>query len=238
MKKKTMMLLTGVMAAGMLALTACGSAEGTGADTGEAETEVIEQPMEETESGLSASQERGEIGTVTDYDSFDALIADLKKDKSAKCAYAKINLSGYEVLLVSRRDDEFLTGPSTLYDDNDNEYIGASCATFYTKPGDKVVCAGTLCSGGSSDPLAIYDGVVYANTHHTLESYFLSADGKALENKDFIQEINKNRKTTFKGSFRDSNTSDPVERKLTEREFSHITDKVYSGLQDIRFNWL
>lgn len=238
MKKKTMMLLTGVMAAGMLALTACGSAEGTGADTGEAETEVIEQPMEETESGLSASQERGEVGTVTDYDSFDALIADLKKDKSAKCAYAKINLSGYEVLLVSRRDDEFLSGPFTLYDDNDNEYIGASCATFYTKPGDKVVCAGTLCSSGSADPLAIYDGVVYANTHHTFESYFLSTDGKSLECKDYIEETTKNRNTIVKGTFRESNTSAPKKRILTEKEFSQTRRKIRNGLQDIRFDWL
>ena len=194
MKKRGVQLATGLIFAGMVAMTGCGSAQTTGAEAPETtgveteapatevaepeaeapaaelsvDTESVDVPMEENESALSGSTQ---TGTLTKFKNLKEVEQSVTKNQG----YAYVNVQGANVSVIAVADS--LDGRNT-----------AESVTFYTKKSgeDKVYCAGKL---AAHDPLQLTDrGIIIANSQHfTFETYFLSADGRSLEHKDYIE---------------------------------------------------
>lgn len=207
MRKRRVQVLVGIVAVGMLVLTGCGSAQTA---EGEAETEAaetVEQDMEETESSLSGSPE---LGTVTDFKTFDEVERYYRKKNDVKTyGYAYIRLAGYDkdILLIT---DAGLGG-------GDN----SSHAFVYTNPtGKQVIFAGELYTGGSTYVLSTMNGVLFASGNRTYETYLLTPDGTKLMHKDYV-EFNEATKRAW-GYFRKNNTDKEVEKEMTEAEYNAV----------------
>ena len=215
MRKRRVQVLVGIVAVGMLFLTGCGSAQTAegGAETEAVET--VEQDMEETESSLSESPE---LGTVTDFKTFDEVERYYRKKNDGKTyGYAYIRLAGY--------DDDILLISDKVISTNES-----GSASFYTNPtGKQVVFAGKLNTGQTSTVLSTSNGVLYASSNRTYETYLLNPNGTELMHKDYA-EMNYATNRAW-GYFRDNITDKKLEKDMTEAEFNVLT----SNVQPIKF---
>lgn len=182
MKRRGVQIATGLIFAGMLAMTGCGSTQSTGdttaPDTVETETvQEVEVPMEQNDSSLSDSDYLGEIGSISNYKSLEEVRKDYREHGFEYSKY--VNVQGCNTMVLAIAMDR-------IHGDGVAENV-----RFYTqKEGDdKVYLAGTL---DAHDPIAITgNGVIVANSQHfTFETYFLSQDGTRLEHKDYIETDN------------------------------------------------
>ncbi len=218
MRKRRVQVLVGIVAVGMLVLTGCGSAQTAegGAETEAVET--VEQDMEETESSLSGSPE---LGTVTDFKTFDEVERYYRKKNDGKTyGYAYIRLAGY--------DDDILLISDKVISTNES-----GSASFYTNPtGKQVVFAGKLNTGQTSSFLSTSNGVLYANRQHSYETYLLNTNGTELMHKDYA-EMNYATNRAW-GYFRDNITDKKLEKDMTEAEFNALEPNT-SNVQPIKF---
>ena len=225
MKMKTQAVV-GLLAAGMMAVTGFAGVQSILGGT----ITAVEKTMEENgrSSALSYSGEKGITGKVTEYKSLDDVVKNLEKGDGYK--FVKIAGYGEKALVVAPRDDD----PN---DDHAGIAVrdGVAYGTYvviYSKRADgKIVTAGALKTGSSGqvfhmDPKT---GVIYTHSHHTYETYFLSADGGELLHKDFFQDDDSDVNGTCWGYKRDVNTKDPVECDITLAEYNKLrkdADKV------------
>ncbi len=186
MKRRGVQIATGLIFAGMLAMTGCGSTQSTGdtttPDAVETETvQEVEVPMEQNESSLSDSDYLGEIGSISNYKSLEEVRKYYRENGFEYSKY--VNVQGCNTMVLAIAMDG-------IHGDG-NGNIVAEDVRFYTqKEGDdKVYLAGTL---DAHDAIAITgNGVIVANSQSfTFETYFLSQDGTKLEHKDYIESNN------------------------------------------------
>ncbi|RKM55297.1 hypothetical protein D6853_11300 [Butyrivibrio sp. X503] len=240
MKKRGVQLATGLIFAGMVAMTGCGSAqttdteapETTGVETEAPATEVaepdleapaadvpadedaveeVEVPMEENESALSGS---GETGTITKFKT----LKELEQSLTKKQGFAYLNVQGANASVIAVIDA--INGG------------GTRPVKFYTqKSGEnKVYYAGTLTA---HDFMISRNGVIYASLGRTYETYFLSTDGRSLEHKDYIERgEGEKTKTAY---FRENNTSPKVYRDTSAREFEDMQRQFLDNEKEIKF---
>ncbi len=237
MKKRGVQLATGLIFAGMVAMTGCGSAQTTGAEAPETtgveteapatevaepeaeapaaelsvDTESVDVPMEENESALSGS---GETGTITKFKT----LKELEQSLTKKQGFAYLNVQGANASVIAVIDD--INGG------------GTRPVKFYTKKSgeNKVYYAGTLTA---HDFMISSNGVIYASLGRTYETYFLSTDGRSLEHKDYIERgEGEKTKTAY---FRENNTSPKVYRDTSAREFEDMQRQFFDNEKEITF---
>ena len=157
-------MLACVLSATALATTAFVGTAVTGATTTNIEYTVARND--------SSRKDIGEPGRNTKYYSYDQMINDLPNGTGV----AYVSIKGYpeDICVIA---------------DSPNSLGEAQQAKFYIqKPGQKVICIGHLNTGGTSYPLRVDEnGIIYASTKDTYETYILNDDATNLEHKDYIQ---------------------------------------------------
>lgn len=237
MKKRGVQLATGLIFAGMVAMTGCGSAQTTGAEAPETtgveteapatevaepeaeapaaelsvDTESVDVPMEENESALSGS---AQTGTLTKFKNLKEVEQSVTKNQG----YAYLNVQGAKVAVIAVIDD--ISGG------------GARAMSFYTKKDgeDKVYFAGTLTA---KYRMINGSGIILACANYTYETYFLSPDGTKLEHKDYVERgEGEYCKTAY---FRKNNTSPQEYRTASSLELDALQRDFFNNGQDITF---
>ena len=245
MNKRGVQLATGLIFAGMVAMTGCGSAQTTGAEAPEttgveteapatdfaepeaeapaadvsADTEAVEEvevPIEENESTLSDSGNRGEIGKLTNFRS----LKEVENSVTSKQGFAYLNLQGAKVSAIAVANE--LSAANTTH----------SVSIYTKKDGeDKLYLAGTL---DVREFKISGSGVLYSSYNGTYETYFLSTDGRSLEHKDYIEYggVGEDCKTAY---FRANNTSSKEYRQMKATEFYAMKQDVLQKWNDVTF---
>ncbi len=244
MKKRRVQVIAGIMTAGMLVMTGCGSAQTAEGETTaepvvveeaepaaqaqsvdaivtEPEAEAVKEAtteVVESDMEVTESSLSGTVaqGQATNFKSFDELL-DYYRSQGGY-SYAKLYLRGYRA------------GSGEVYAITDKTWSDSSSprATFYTNPsGKQVICAGSLDT--VSKVMCIDNsGVIYADsTNYTYETYLISGDGKRLDHKDYAATDNEGSNGNPKcwGYFRDTVDVPKVERSISSLEFADITSK-------------
>lgn len=250
MKKRRVQVIAGIMTAGMLVMTGCGSAQTAEGETTaepvvveeaepaaqaqsvdaivtEPEAEAVESAKEETTEVVESDMEVTESslsGTVAQGQATNFKSFDELLDyyrSQGGYSYAKLYLRGYRA------------GSGEVYAITDKTWIDSSSprATFYTNPtGNQVICAGSL-DTGSKVMCIDNSGVIYAySTNKTYETYLISADGMRLDHKDYAETDNDGSNGDPKnwGYFRDTVDEPKVERILSYHEYSSLEEKIES----------
>ncbi len=128
----------------------------------------------------------------TEFDSYDDVIANLKKDQG----YAYIKLTG--------ADDELLGVTDTLFEpDNTSDSIA-----IYAMNDNKAVNIGNVFSYGADYPLRCEDGIIYSGDAHNYESCFVSKEYGGIMTKDYVAVTITGDGTTYSGFMRGSNDFD------------------------------
>lgn len=109
---------------------------------------------------------------ITSFESYDDVIAALTPGQG----YAYIKLSG--------SDEEVLAVTSLVLEADHSAYE----ISVYGKPEGKVKQLGIAYGNGSSFPLRLEDGIIYAGDNHRYDTYFLSKEYGALMVKDSISD--------------------------------------------------
>ncbi len=244
MKKRRVQVIAGIMTAGMLVMTGCGSAQTAEGETTaepvvveeaepaaqaqsvdaivtEPEAEAVEEAtteVVESDMEVTESSLSGTVaqGQATNFKSFDELL-DYYRSQGGY-SYAKLYLRGYRA------------GSGEVYAITDKTWSDSSSprATFYTNPtGNQVICAGSL-NTGSRMMRIDNSGVIFAtSTFKTYETYLISADGMRLDHKDYAETDNDGSNGNPKcwGYFRDTVDVPKVERSISSLEYADITSK-------------
>ncbi len=244
MKKRRVQVIAGIMTAGMLVMTGCGSAQTAEGETTaepvvveeaepaaqaqsvdaivtEPEAEAVEEAtteVVESDMEVTESSLSGTVaqGQATNFKSFNELL-DYYRSQGGY-SYAKLYLRGYRA------------GSGEVYAITDKTWSDSSSprATFYTNPtGNQVICAGSL-NTGSRMMRIDNSGVIFAtSTFKTYETYLISADGMRLDHKDYAETDNDGSNGNPKcwGYFRDTVDVPKVERSISSLEYADITSK-------------
>ncbi len=245
MKKRRVQVLAGIMTAGMLVMTGCGSAQTAEGETTaepvvveeaepaaqaqsvdaivtEPEAEAVKEATTEVvESDMEVTESclSGTVaqGQATNFKSFDELL-DYYRSQGGY-SYAKLYLRGYRA------------GSGEVYAITDKVWNNGSSpsATFYTNPsGKQVICAGSLDTRSGKTINIDGSGVIYAeSSNHVYETYLISADGMRLDHKDYATTDNNGSNGEPKnwGYFRDTVDEPKVERILSYLEYSSLEEK-------------
>lgn len=245
MKKRRVQVIAGIMTAGMLVMTGCGSAQTAEGETTaepvvveeaepaaqaqsvdaivtEPEAEAVKEATTEVvESDMEVTESclSGTVaqGQATNFKSFDELL-DYYRSQGGY-SYAKLYLRGYRA------------GSGEVYAITDMARDDGSSrrATFYTNPsGKQVICAGSLDTRSSKTINIDGSGVIYAeSSNRVYETYLISADGMRLDHKDYAETDNNGSNGEPKnwGYFRDTVDEPKVERSLSYLEYSALEDK-------------
>ena len=247
MKKRRVQVIAGIMTAGMLVMTGCGSAQTAEGETTaepvvveeaepatqaqsvdaivtEPEAEAVESAKEETTEVVESDMEVTESslsGTVAQGQATNFKSFDELLDyyrSQGGYSYAKLYLRGYRA------------GSGEVYAITDKTWSDSSSprATFYTNPtGNQVICAGSLDTGTRMMRID-NSGVIFAtSTFKTYETYLISGDGKRLDHKDYAETDNDGSNGNPKcwGYFRDTVDVPKVERSISSLEYADITSK-------------
>lgn len=253
MKKRRVQVIAGIMTAGMLVMTGCGSAQ-----TAEGETTAEPVVVEEAE---PAAQAQSVDAIVTEPEAEEAEAVESAKEETTEVVESDMevtesslsgtvaqgqatNFKSFDELLDYYRSQGgysyaklylrgYRAGSGEVYAITDKTWSDSSSprATFYTNPtGNQVICAGSLNTG--SKPMRIDNsGVIYADsTNYTYETYLISGDGKRLDHKDYAATDNEGSNGNPKcwGYFRDTVDEPKVERSISSLEFADITSNGYS----------
>ena len=128
----------------------------------------------------------------TSFDSYDDVIAALTSGQG----YAYIKLMG--------SDEEILAVTDLVFEADKSAYE----VSIYGKLNGEVKQLGTVTGNGSSYPLRLADGVLYAGGNHSYETYFLAEDTGALMMKDYITDGVDAGSNEFSGFTRETNSFD------------------------------
>jgi hypothetical protein len=149
----------------------------------------------------------------TSFDSYDDVISAL----TAGQGYAYIKLYG--------SDEELLAVTDLVFEADHTAYE----ASIYGTLEGKVTQLSLVSGAGSSYPLRLEDGILYAGSNHSYETYFISADFGGLMMKDYITDGIDTGTNEFSGFTRQENTfeaestdftggEDEFQKLLSERE--------------------
>ena len=142
---------------------------------------------------------------ITQFGSYDDVIAQLKSGQ------------GYAYIKVIGSDEEILAVTDLVF-----EYDHSACeASLYGKPEGEVKQLGLVSGNGSSNPLRLEDGIIYAGTNHTYETYFLSEDGYLMY-KDSVDDGVNLGTNEFSGFTREKNTFDTNDYTGGQEEFDKL----------------
>lgn len=217
MKRRGVQIIAGLLTASMLALTGCGDI--LSAADSVIEIEEFVQPMERNETTMVLDDQ---VGRSVNFKTLDDLIDSL----DTGTAYARIRLKGYdgEVLMIT---DE---GPCDYYGNT-----AAYQAHFYTRrKGMPVKCIGALNMGGDTFCFRLNDGILFAGTTTSYETYLVSDDGDKLVRKDCVV-IDDGTKNTCSGTVRAEDLDSPETKfKGTEADFYKLLNK-FSDSEVIEF---
>ena len=144
----------------------------------------------------------------TSFDSYDDVIAALTPGQG----YAYIELYGSEEKLLAVTDLVF-EADHTAYE-----------ASIYGILDGKVSQLSVVTGAGSSYPLRVEDGILYAGSNHSYETYFISADFGGLMMKDSISDGVDTGTNEFSGFTREENTFDAPTTDYTggQEEFDKL----------------
>ncbi len=136
---------------------------------------------------------------VTSFDSYDDVIAALTSGQG----YAYIKLTG--------SDDDILVVSDLVF-----EYDHSACdASIYGIVNGKVTFLSVVSGAGSSYPLRAADGILYAGSNHSYETYFISEDFGGIMMKDYIYDGVDSGNNEFTGFTREKNTFDAESKEFT-----------------------
>ncbi|MBR4669339.1 MAG: hypothetical protein IKO84_01950 [Butyrivibrio sp.] len=182
MKKRVLRSVTGLLAVGVLGVTVFIGVKNT---YGICEVETAEYVMSENlvngirdPSSLTGSEAYKEVTNYTK-------LADFERSLSNDKWVAHVYLKGYkgDILLVAD------TAYGHFDDDLKREINYAGKVSVYTDAGNRVRCIGFLSAGGSGGEVKrTDDGVLFANNHHSTESYLVTADGLDIVHKDYVND--------------------------------------------------
>ena len=138
--------------------------------------ETVTYTVEKTN---SSRQDIGEPGRITSFTRFEDVIEYYRNEARAKNSgtygYSNIKVKGYDVLVVSDQ----------VYS---SDHYAVQGRFFIQKPGETVRCIGNLKSDSTAYPFSVdSEGIIYASSSKTYETYILSDDATNLEHKDYIQ---------------------------------------------------
>ena len=229
MKRRGVQIATGLIFAGMLAMTGCGStqstADTTAPDAVETETvQEVEVPMEQNDSSLSDSDYLGEIGSISNYKSLEEVRKDYREHGFEYSKY--VNVQGCNTMVLAIAMDG-------IHGDGNGNTVAENVRFYTQKEGsDTVYLAGTL---DAHDAIAITsNGVIVANSQHfTFETYFLSQDGTRLEHKDYIEADNEQGGKVIHSYRRNSNRDEREYYKGTQQDFDNYS--LNTAAEDIIF---
>ena len=188
MKKRIVSILAAFTVVSAL-MTGCGGtavANGVAASEAEAAEEAVTEEAKESAEGepaeevkteeataeaeVSAEEEEGYYGPEdfvqeqsgkTEFTDYEDVIANLKDGQG----YAYIQVYGYDGDVLAVSDTVFLADHS------------AADAAFYAMQDGKPKSLGVVAGNGSSFPLRIADGIIYAGDNHNYETYFMNTSG-------------------------------------------------------------
>ena len=145
---------------------------------------------------------------ITSFDTYEDVIAALTPGQG----YAYIELYGSEEKLLAVTDLVF-EADHTAYE-----------ASIYGKLDGKVSQLSNVSGAGSSYPLRLEDGILYAGSNHSYETYFISADFGGLMMKDYISDGVDTGTNEFSGFTREENTFDAPTTDYTggQEEFDKL----------------
>lgn len=163
MKRRSTQLITGILLAGMLAISGCG-------DAGATESVVtVVRPMEVNEA--TPIPESTSVSEVTKYTNINDFISSRPKGT----AYAKLALNGKDVVIIA--DSTYRYGDKNV----------AFKGKVYSVVGGKVCCVAHLNNNGTAYTFGYGNGVLYSCTIRTYETYTVTSDGM-LVHKDYVVE--------------------------------------------------
>ncbi|WP_026525079.1 hypothetical protein [Butyrivibrio sp. MB2005] len=143
----------------------------------------------------------------TSFESYDEVISELTEGQG----YAYIKLTGCE--------DELLAVTDLVFEYDHSAYQ----ASIYGKQNGEVVYLGQVTGNGSSCPLRLEDGIIYAGTNHTYETYFISDEYNSVMMKDMISDGIDSGANEFSGFTRENNSyEDTLEYTGGQEEFDKL----------------
>ena len=146
----------------------------------------------------------------TSFDSYDDVIAALTKGEG----YAYIKLIG--------SDEEVLAVTDLVFESDHSAYE----ISVYGKPEGKVKQLGLAYGNGSSYPLRLEDGIIYAGDNHTYATYFLSQEYGSLMMKDSISDGVETGSEEIYGFTREKNTfEDGTDYTGTKEDFEKLLEE-------------
>ena len=128
----------------------------------------------------------------TSFESYDDVIAALTSGQG----YAYIKLVG--------SDEEILAVTDLVFEADHSAYT----ISLYGKPEGAVKQLGSVFGNGSSYPVRLEDGIIYAGDNHTYETYFLSKEYGSLMMKDSVSDGVNAGTNEFSGFTRQTNSFD------------------------------
>nr|WP_297704327.1 hypothetical protein [uncultured Butyrivibrio sp.] len=142
------------------------------------------------------------------FDSYDDVISAL----TAGQGYAYIKLYG--------SDEELLAVTDLVFEADHSAYE----ASIYGILDGKVAQLSLVSGSGSAYPLRLADGILYAGTNHSYETYFISADFGGLMMKDYITDGVDSGTNELSGFTRQDNTFDGETTDFTgsQEEFEKL----------------
>ncbi|WP_026495711.1 hypothetical protein [Butyrivibrio sp. WCD3002] len=154
----------------------------------------------------------------TTFDSYDDVITELTEGQG----YAYVKLVG--------SDEELLAVTDLVFEYDHSAYQ----ASIYGKQDGAVTYLGQVTGNGSACPLRLEDGIIYAGTNHTYETYFISEEYNSVMMKDMISDGIGNGANEFSGFTRETNTfeatteytggQDEFDKLMAERENKPIIE--------------
>ena len=145
---------------------------------------------------------------VSSFNSYDDVIAALTTGQG----YAYIKLIG--------SDEDILAVSDLVF-----EYDHSACnASLYGIVDGKVTFLSVVSGAGSSYPLRVADGILYAGSNHSYETYFISEDFGGIMMKDYISDGVDSGNNEFTGFTREKNTFDAESKEFTggQEEFDKL----------------
>ena len=155
---------------------------------------VAEQmaPIDDGVMGNMAEDFLQEQSGKTSFESYDEVIAALTSGQG----YAYIKLDG--------SDEDVLAVTDLVFEADHSAYE----ISIYGKPEGQVKQLGLVSGNGSSYPLRLEDGVIYAGDNHNYETYFLSDQVGSIMMKDYISDGVDSGTNEFTGFTREKNSLD------------------------------
>ncbi len=225
MKKKALtILLTTIMAAGLI--TACNSGRSAPDSQNTAEAKPAEEAVLDKETApAKEAAPAGETANVEETEKTDAqetgeeddypFPEDFVQEQSGKLEFKDYDEiisclkpgQGYAYVRVYGSNEDCLAVAELVFEADNT----AGEASLYGMRDGKPVFMGVVTGNGSAYPVRIEDGIIYCGDNHRYESFFLTRDGGGLMQKDYVEDGVNFGSDEFSGFLRETNDFDNTE---------------------------